>query len=107
MQEVSGSTPLSSTIVTSKHRKVFGGTATFLDIPDPAQPSLLWRSWIKMACIRKTWDRWRRQVLRSTKGRRTLGRPAHAVFLHDCVQQTIERDLPEEVRFLEAFGAFR
>ena len=27
MQEVSGSTPLSSTIVTSEHRKVFGGTA--------------------------------------------------------------------------------
>lgn len=31
---------------------------------------------------------------------------AHAVFLYDCVQQTIERDLPEEVRFLEAFDVF-
>lgn len=31
---------------------------------------------------------------------------AHAVFLYDCVQQTIARDLPEEVRFLEAFDAF-
>ena len=28
MQEVSGSTPLSSTIVTSEHRRVFGGTTT-------------------------------------------------------------------------------
>lgn len=31
---------------------------------------------------------------------------AHAVFLYECVEQTIERDLPEEVRFLEAFEAF-
>lgn len=31
---------------------------------------------------------------------------AHAVFLYECVQQTIERDLPEEVRFLEAFDTF-
>ena len=37
MQEVSGSTPLSSTIVTSEHRKVFGGTATFPHILDAAQ----------------------------------------------------------------------
>jgi hypothetical protein len=31
---------------------------------------------------------------------------AHAEFLHGCVQQTVERDLPEEVRFLEAFDRF-
>ena len=35
MQEVSGSTPLSSTIVTSKHRKMLGGTATFPHIAAP------------------------------------------------------------------------
>lgn len=35
MQEVSGSTPLSSTIVTSEHRKVFGGTAILPHIFDP------------------------------------------------------------------------
>ena len=31
---------------------------------------------------------------------------AHAEFLYACVEQTIEHDLPEEVRFLEAFDAF-
>ncbi|MCY1649183.1 Fic family protein [Caulobacter sp. SL161] len=31
---------------------------------------------------------------------------AHAAFLYDCVEQTIEHDLPEEVRFLLAFDAF-
>jgi hypothetical protein len=31
---------------------------------------------------------------------------AHAAFLYDCVEQTIEHDLPEEVRFLQAFDAF-
>ncbi|MPZ19016.1 MAG: cell filamentation protein Fic [Luteitalea sp.] len=31
---------------------------------------------------------------------------AHAEFLYSCVEQTIERDLPEEVRFLEAFDRF-
>jgi len=30
----------------------------------------------------------------------------HAEFLQRCVEQTIEHDLPEEVRFLEAFDAF-
>ena len=37
MQEVSGSTPLSSTIVTSEHCKVLGGTATFTHILDAPQ----------------------------------------------------------------------
>ena len=31
---------------------------------------------------------------------------AHAEFLYACVEQTVEHDLPEEVRFLEAFDAF-
>lgn len=31
---------------------------------------------------------------------------AHAAFLYACVEQTIEQDLPDEVRFLEAFDAF-
>jgi hypothetical protein len=31
---------------------------------------------------------------------------AHAAFLYDCVEQTIEHDLPEEVGFLQAFDAF-
>jgi Fic family protein len=31
---------------------------------------------------------------------------AHAEFLYSCVDQTIEHDLPEEVRFLEAFDKF-
>jgi Fic family protein len=31
---------------------------------------------------------------------------AHAQFLYECVEQTIQHDLPEEVRFLEAFDAF-
>jgi hypothetical protein len=31
---------------------------------------------------------------------------AHAEFLYSCVEQTVERDLPEEVRFLEAFDRF-
>jgi hypothetical protein len=31
---------------------------------------------------------------------------AHAEFLYSCVGQTIEHDLPEEVRFLEAFDEF-
>jgi len=30
----------------------------------------------------------------------------HAVFLYECVEQTIQRDLPDEVHFLEAFDAF-
>ena len=30
----------------------------------------------------------------------------HAEFLYSCVEQTIEKDLPEEVRFLEAFDTF-
>jgi Fic family protein len=31
---------------------------------------------------------------------------AHAEFLYACVEQVIEQDMPEEVRFLEAFDAF-
>lgn len=31
---------------------------------------------------------------------------AHAQFLYECVEQTIQHDLPQEVRFLEAFDAF-
>jgi len=31
---------------------------------------------------------------------------AHAEFLYDCVDQTVEHDLPDEVRFLEAFDRF-
>jgi Fic family protein len=31
---------------------------------------------------------------------------AHAEFLYDCVEQTVEHDLPDEVRFLEAFDRF-
>ena len=30
----------------------------------------------------------------------------HAEFLHRCVEQTVEQDLPREVGFLEAFDAF-
>lgn len=32
---------------------------------------------------------------------------AQAEFLYRCVEQTIEQDLPDEVRFLEAFDRFR
>lgn len=31
---------------------------------------------------------------------------AHAEFLYSCVEQTVEHDLPDEVRFLEAFDRF-
>lgn len=31
---------------------------------------------------------------------------AHAEFLYACVEQTVESDLPDEVRFLEAFDRF-
>jgi hypothetical protein len=31
---------------------------------------------------------------------------AHAEFLYACLEQTVEQDLPEEVRFLEAFDTF-
>ncbi len=31
---------------------------------------------------------------------------AHAEFLYSCVEQTVEKDLPQEVRFLEAFDTF-
>ncbi len=31
---------------------------------------------------------------------------AHAEFLYSCVEQTVERDLPDEVGFLEAFDRF-
>lgn len=30
----------------------------------------------------------------------------HAEFLYACVEQVIERDMPEEIRFLESFDAF-
>ena len=31
---------------------------------------------------------------------------AHAEFLYSCVEQTVEQDLPEEIRFLQAFDKF-
>ncbi|NTF69994.1 cell filamentation protein Fic [Agrobacterium sp. 13-626] len=31
---------------------------------------------------------------------------AHTTFLYDCVEQTVERDLPQEVRFLQGFDIF-
>src|SRR5207249_2510820 len=31
---------------------------------------------------------------------------AHSEFLYACVEQTVEHDLPDEVRFLEAFDRF-
>jgi hypothetical protein len=31
---------------------------------------------------------------------------AHATFLYACVEQTVEHDLPQEVRFLQAFDIF-
>ena len=31
---------------------------------------------------------------------------AHAEFLYSCVEQTIEEDLPTEIRFLHAFDKF-
>ena len=31
---------------------------------------------------------------------------AHAEFLYSCVEQTVEEDLPEEIRFLQAFDKF-
>jgi hypothetical protein len=31
----------------------------------------------------------------------------HAEFLYACVRQTIERDLPDETKFLENFDRFR
>src|ERR1700722_4882636 len=31
----------------------------------------------------------------------------HAEFLYACVRQTIERDLPDEIKFLESFDRFR
>ncbi len=64
MQEVSGSTPLSSTIGSFRRYLRLKEPANFLTIPDPAQPSLLWRSDIEMACIRKREDRWQCQVRR-------------------------------------------
>jgi hypothetical protein len=30
----------------------------------------------------------------------------HAEFLYECVQQTVEHDLPDEVAYLEAYDAF-
>ena len=32
---------------------------------------------------------------------------AHAEFLYECVQQTIEHDLPDEADFLRRYDAFR
>ena len=31
---------------------------------------------------------------------------AHAEFLYDCVEETVEKDLPEEIAYLEAFDEF-
>jgi hypothetical protein len=31
---------------------------------------------------------------------------AHAEFLYECVEQVIERDMPDEMRFLESYDAF-
>lgn len=31
----------------------------------------------------------------------------HAEFLYECVQRTIEQDLPKEIRFLQSFDTFR
>jgi hypothetical protein len=31
---------------------------------------------------------------------------AHAEFLYECVEQTIEQDLPQEVAYLEAYDRF-
>ena len=31
---------------------------------------------------------------------------AHAEFLYSCVEQTVEEDLPAEIRFLHAFDTF-
>ncbi|WP_247772855.1 hypothetical protein [Bradyrhizobium sp. 192] len=31
----------------------------------------------------------------------------HAEFLYECVQRTIEQDLPKEIRFLRSFDTFR
>ena len=31
---------------------------------------------------------------------------AHAEFLYSCVEQTVEKDLPAELRFLDAFDRF-
>ena len=31
---------------------------------------------------------------------------AHAEFLYSCVEQTVEKDLPDEIRFLHAFDKF-
>ena len=30
----------------------------------------------------------------------------HAEFLYACVEQVIERDMPDEIRFLKSFDAF-
>jgi hypothetical protein len=62
MQEVSGSTPLSSTIVTSKHRKVFGGTATSPHIVISAPPSFAWRIDNKDGLYSQAWDRRQREI---------------------------------------------
>ncbi len=31
---------------------------------------------------------------------------AHAEFLYSCVEETVEEDLPQEIRFLQAFDKF-
>jgi hypothetical protein len=31
---------------------------------------------------------------------------AHAEFLYDCVEETVRRDLPEEVAYLESYDQF-
>jgi len=47
------------------------------------------------------------EVLNDTfDGYRSFDATQHAEFLYDCVAQTVEYDLPEEVWFLEAFDRF-
>ncbi|MBP2449109.1 Fic family protein [Rhizobium leguminosarum] len=47
------------------------------------------------------------EVLNDTAGfYRYFDATAHATFLYACVEQTVEHDLPEEVRFLQSFDRF-
>jgi hypothetical protein len=47
------------------------------------------------------------EVLNDTGGYyRWFDATAHAEFLYACVAETVERDLPEEVRFLESYDRF-
>src|SRR5262249_36952371 len=47
------------------------------------------------------------EVLNDTAGYyRYFDATRHAEFLYECVQQTVEHDLPEEVAYLEAYDKF-